>query len=352
MSAVKKILLLLAMLLIFSGCAQAQPQSTLPASVAQVTPLRPAAVTEPGEPQEQTEQSDAQAQTLPSDPVEELVQQELAVLPEEPAVPLGLTAQASGELVAQNEQAVIDYSHTADGYVMVKYLAETDQRLKAQVKGPTTTYTYNLSPGKWAVFPLSDGEGDYQVCVYENISGTKYALALSERMEVALEDPFAPFLYSNQYVNYEEAPSSVQKAAQLCQGAENLEKVERIYQFVVEGMRYDTQLAATVKSGYIPVLDGVLANMQGICFDYAALMAGMLRSQGVPCKLVVGYAGDVYHAWISVWTEQTGWIEGIVFFDGTSWKRMDPTFASSAQNSPDILNYISNDTNYTVKYIY
>ena len=24
---------------------------------------------------------------------------------------------------------------------------------------------------------------------------------------------------------------------------------------------------------------------KGICFDYAALMTGMLRSQGIPCKL-------------------------------------------------------------------
>ena len=34
-------------------------------------------------------------------------------------------------------------------------------------------------------------------------------------------------------------------------------------------------------------------------------MTGMLRSQGIPSKLVVGYAGTAYHAWISVWTEET-----------------------------------------------
>ena len=92
--------------------------------------------------------------------------------------------------------------------------------------------------------------------------------------------------------------------------------------------------------------------MTGICFDYAALMAGMLRSQGVPCKLVIGYAGDVYHAWISVWSEETGWIEGIVFFDGENWQRMDPTFASSAEGDPAILEYIGNGSHYSAKYIY
>ena len=140
-------------------------------------------------------------------------------------------------------------------------------------------------------------------------------------------------------------------AQTLCHGLDPLEMVDAVYHFVVGGMTYDMELATTVKSGYLPVLDDVLERMQGICFDYAALMTGMLRSQGVPCKLVVGYAGSVYHAWISVWSENTGWIEGVVFFDGTSWQRMDPTFASSAQDE-ETLAFIGDGSNYTAKYIY
>ena len=52
-----------------------------------------------------------------------------------------LLPQASGTLVKTSDKAEIDYSHTADGYVMVRYKASTTKRLKAQVKGPTTTYT-------------------------------------------------------------------------------------------------------------------------------------------------------------------------------------------------------------------
>ena len=88
--------------------------------------------------------------------------------------------------------------------------------------------------------------------------------------------------------------------------------------------------AANATSGYLPVLDTVLAEKKGICFDYAALMTGMLRSQGIPCKMIFGYAGSVYHAWINVWTEDTGWIDGAIYFDGGSWQYLDPTFASSA----------------------
>jgi transglutaminase-like putative cysteine protease len=58
-------------------------------------------------------------------------------------------------------------------------------------------------------------------------------------------------------------------------------------------------------------------------------MTAMLRSQGIPTKLVIGYAGDIYHAWISVYTEEKGWIENAIEFHGNEWVRMDPTFAST-----------------------
>lgn len=265
-----------------------------------------------------------------------------------------LLPQASGTKVQSNAKAAIDYSNTADGYVMVKYTASTSQKLKVIVKGPKTTYTYNLAADKaWDTYPLSDGSGAYTIGVYENVSGTKYAGVLSQSISVTLKDEFAPFVRPNQYVDYENAPKTVAKAAELVSGkTRELDKVKAVYDFVVKNIKYDKQLAATVKSGYLPVLDTVLEKKTGICFDYAALMAGMLRSQGIPCKLVVGYAGQTYHAWISVYTEENGWVEGVVYFDGTSWQRMDPTFASTGNQSSTVMQYIGDGRNYTVKYLY
>lgn len=269
------------------------------------------------------------------------------------AVPDLLRPEASGVRTKESAKAVIDYSNTTDGYVMVNFTGETAKRLKAQVKGPTTTYTYNLTPGKWETFPLSDGNGSYQTVVYENISGTRYATVTSVSFDVELTDEFAPFLRPNQYVDYAAAPNTVAKAEELTEGlTDELEKVEAIYEFVVKNLTYDEQLAATVQNGYLPVLDTVLADKTGICFDYASLMTGMLRSQGMPCKLVVGYAGTAYHAWISVWTEDAGWIDGAIYFDGVSWQRMDPTFASSGRQSFAIMQYIGDGKNYTAKYLY
>jgi transglutaminase-like putative cysteine protease len=225
--------------------------------------------------------------------------------------------------------------------------------LKVQIKGPSTTYTYNLTPVKWETFPLSDGNGTYQTSLFENVTGNKYALVQSVSHSVTLKDEFAPFLRPNQYVDYSAASASVAKANELTEDITNpMEIVAAVYDYVVKNLTYDKEKAATVQSGYLPILDSVLESKKGICFDYAALMTGMLRSQGIPCKLVVGYAGTAYHAWINVWSEESGWINGAIYFDGKTWQRMDPTFASSANQSKSIMTFIGNGKNYTAKYLY
>lgn len=304
---------------------------------------------------------EAEAVTVPTVPVTEpaetappAVASEAAALVEAPPPPVSvvLHPKPDGEKEARCEDAVIDYSHAEEGYVMARYTGQTDKRLKIRIHGPTTTYTYNLPPEEWTTFPLSDGNGSYQAALYINTQDIKYALVMTAEFEVTLQDEFAPFLRPNQYVDYENAENTLEMGAKLCEGLDHpLEKVAEVYDFVVGNLTYDAQRAATVKSGYLPVLDDVLAEKKGICFDYAALMAAMLRSQEVPCKLVVGYAGNTYHAWISVWTEEDGWIDGAIFFDGHMWKRMDPTFASSQQRSAEIMDFIEHGT-YTVKYLY
>ena len=95
------------------------------------------------------------------------------------AVGSATTPVASGTAVEKNDKAVVDYSNTKDGYVMVNFTASTSKRLKVQVSGPSTKYTYDLSAGAWTTFPLSDGNGNYTVTVFENTSGTKYAKVLN-----------------------------------------------------------------------------------------------------------------------------------------------------------------------------
>lgn len=278
---------------------------------------------------------------------------ELVALADSPVTSAEFLPEHPGVKVKSNADAEIDYSNAADGYVMVRYKTTTSVKLKAQVKGPTTTYTYNVTAGEWIAFPLSDGKGEYKVTVLKNTTGNKYAQVLSQTVKYEPKDEFAPFLYSNQYVDFAPAVNTVAKAKELIGGeTDTLKQIQVVYDYVVNNFTYDKEKAATVKSGYLPVLDEVLRSKKGICFDYAALMAGMLRSQGVPCKLVVGYAGTQYHAWISVWSPEHGWLDGAIYFNGSQWQRLDPTFASTGNSSQKIIDYIKNDSNYTIKYLY
>ena len=265
-----------------------------------------------------------------------------------------LSAVASGTQVRKNDKVVLDYSNAADGYIMVKYLG-SNQKVKTQITGQSgVTYTYNQSlTGDYDVFVLSDGSGSYKVGVYENISGTSYSTAFSCTISVTLKDEFAPFLRSNKYVNYSAASKVVAKAAELCKSQTNTTgKIKAVYTYVIDNYSYDYDLARNVKSGYIPDLDKDFVSKKGICFDYAATMTAMLRSQGVPAKMVFGYTGSTYHAWISTYSAESGWVTGSIYFNGKEWKLMDPTLASTGKSSAEIMKYIGNGANYVAKYIY
>ena len=246
------------------------------------------------------------------------------------------TPRAPGTRASKNAKAEIDHSNAEQGYVMIRFVAPTTKRLKVRVTGPSgIKYDYDLKPNNvYEVYPLSDGNGRYTVGVFEQVEGTRYATANSVSFNVTLENEFAPFLHPNQYVNFSQNSTTVAKAAELIGNANDLTaKISAVYNFVISNLTYDREFAAEVgrgmHTGYVPDVDAVLKNGKGICFDYAALMAAMLRSQGIPTKLIVGYAGTAYHAWIDVYSEEEGWINSVIFFDGTEWKLMDPTFASS-----------------------
>ena len=109
----------------------------------------------------------------------DLADEAVALASSPAAVGSATTPVASGTAVEKNDKAVIDYSNTKDGYVMVNFTGSTSKRLKAQVSGPSTKYTYDLTAGAWTTFPLSDGNGNYTVTVFENTSGSKYAKVLN-----------------------------------------------------------------------------------------------------------------------------------------------------------------------------
>ena len=263
--------------------------------------------------------------------------------------PVVLTGQADGTVTFGSEGVTIDASHISEGYIMVSYTG-TNEKVKLQITGPDeVVYTYDLH-GDYETFPLTAGSGSYTVGVFENIEGTSYSTLFTQTIDVKIDDEFGPYLYANQYVNFDGDSKVVEKAEELSKPCnDDLEVIEQVYNYMISNFTYDYDKAESVQSGYLPDVDEVFEAQTGICFDYAAVMAAMLRSQRIPTRLEVGYAGDVYHAWISTYIEEQGWVNGIIQFDGKNWELMDPTFASTSSKPED---FITNTDEYITKFVY
>ena len=266
--------------------------------------------------------------------------------------PLCLVPEADGILEMRNDVAVIDYSHADQGYICADYSGSVS-KIKLILSGPDgTDYTYDLHGNGYEVFPLSAGSGSYKATIYENISGTSYSTCLYAGFDAVLANEFGPFLYPNQYVNFNADSKAVAKGAELAAGADtDLDVVISIYDYITASIKYDYNKASDPPAGYVTDVDEILSSGTGICLDYAALMSAMLRSQQIPTRLEVGYAKDAYHAWISEYTEETGWLNGLIEFTGSSWTLVDPTFgANSSEKS--LKKFIGDGTNYTLKKVY
>ena len=250
-----------------------------------------------------------------------------------------------------NDSVLLDLSSVHLGYGAVS--AKADSRVKLQITTDGANdpkYTYDVpTDGTPIIFPLTGGDGHYTFFVGENVSDTKYAQLYKTECDVKLKDEFQPFLRPSVYVNYSRDSECVGKAAELAANAETaLDVVEAVYQYVCDNVTYYKELAAQVQENpkvkYVPDLDQVLKSGKGICFDYASLMAAMLRSQGIPVKMVFGDVSpnNVYHAWNMFYTEQTGWVSVHFEVKSGDWNRLDLTF--SANGADDT--FIGDGSNY------
>ena len=208
---------------------------------------------------------------------------------------------APGVDVLKKGGTTIDISNTQDGYIMLKH-KEAKKRLKVSIAEGKETFTYDLNgDGEYEVFPLQPGTGKYKVSVFKQAKGTKYSQESQQSFSVDRMNDNAPFLCANQYVWYTEKNNVVAVSEEICAGlSTDEEKFNAVVEHLKSTMQYHFERAATVEVGYLPNIDDAYADGKGICFDLSAIMACMLRVQGIPTKLVIGYAGKYYHAWTQV----------------------------------------------------
>lgn len=218
-----------------------------------------------------------------------------------------LLPEASGVDMLEKGGTTIDASHSDQGYIMVKHSSK--KALKLRVSLGKQNFTYDLrNDGEYEVFPLQLGEGKYKVQVFEQVSGTKYSTASSLTVNAKIADENLPYLYPSQYVWYTADSAAVAMSQELCGSlATDKEKVEAVYTYILNNFVYDYIRAVQVQQqkGYLPDVDSILEEKKGICFDLSALTCAMLRVQGIPTQMAIGFADKTYHAWNNILVDGT-----------------------------------------------
>lgn len=224
----------------------------------------------------------------------------------------------------------ISFENAEHGIVTIFNYQESPKKMKLTVKLGDERYVYNLFSSDEPVnYPLQLGEGEYTVSIYENTTGTKYKGVASKKYDVEYAEENDVYLQSVLEINWNESDESIQVADELVAEALEVKKqeypryrrsrikltedeiIEVIYNYVLETVEYDFEKIKSLDYTYTPDNDETIELGTGICYDYSSLFASMLRSQGIPAKMVKGYANtsEVYHAWNEVYlTEEERWV--------------------------------------------
>lgn len=246
--------------------------------------------------------------------------------------------------VSEDGNIGIDTSYVnTSGCITAMYKKDVKGRLFI-TKTNGKEYLYALpNDGKYHSFPCSDGNGEYSLKIYTYAGhDNAYVLGLSEKVTVNLTDSMAPYLTSNIWCPFDEDSLSTSVATRIATKHPSEEDfVDEVYEYVTSNITYDQNKTKDLSFGYYPNVDSTLTEKEGICIDYTAVMAAMLRCMGIPTKICFGYvANGDYHAWIEVFNSIAG-----------KWDRYDPT-AGANNSKTSTTEYVSNDNNYQTTYVY
>ena len=208
----------------------------------------------------------------------------------------------SGKKTKSDGSLTINIEHASEGYIEACG-EETSKRLRLRVTKDDEMLTYDLNgEGEYETFPLQFGSGKYTFTLYRNTSGSRYSQEGRVTVKAELESEDAPFLCPNQYVNYETGSELETAALTLCKTLNTQqEKYEAVCNYVTTQFAYDYITAVTNKPGQLPDVEKCFSRRMGVCQDLSAVTVSMLRVVGVPAKLVIGYADENYHAWVTAW---------------------------------------------------
>jgi transglutaminase-like putative cysteine protease len=211
-----------------------------------------------------------------------------------------LLITASASVFADSEYYQLDVAE--DGVVVVTYPVESDVRYKAMLKKDGEKYYYDLTSDHVRL-PLQMGEGTYEFAILKNVSGKSYSYVYETTFKVDQINNDNLFLNSTVNVDWAQSDLAIPALNGLVNSdMSDAEKLSAIHESLAETLSYDYEKFSKIQGAYLPNIDATFGSRTGICYDFSSLLAAMLRSEGIPTKLVMGYRADtsVYHAWNEV----------------------------------------------------
>ena len=249
----------------------------------------------------------------------------------------------------------VNIGNVSRGYFKVRNESDAEALVKIMSYAHGEPDFFNLAGNNdWEVFPLTRGDGVYTIQVLEYYGDRVFKVVFSHDVYVNLENQNLPFLYPSRYVNFSVYSEAVAVASRLAgRAGSDLEIVQLVYDYITTNIDFDLEFAMAVYSGFvlehIPNADATLAAGTGICFDFAVLMAAMLRSQNIPTRLEIGYVLGIFHAWVAVYVPGANW--GYAAHPtAIGWGLLDPT-TTSANNVSGFLNPVVDVNEYSILFV-
>ncbi len=229
-----------------------------------------------------------------------------------PAATPAYTAAAAPEItpvptpqvpISNNDRPQIYVKSNMNGHIYVSYKSNKDVKVLIDKDGESLVYDL-LADGRYQRFSLHLGDGDYSISIAENAVDKSYRLIKTKFFTCNMINDKFPYLFSNSYVRYKNDDEFISFGLELTKNAYTQEeKARAIYDWIVRNVEYDFSIVGKLEAGYQPDPQETFETKLGICADFAVLFASMCRSQGIVCKVVLGYyeKSEYYHAWNEVY---------------------------------------------------
>ena len=202
---------------------------------------------------------------------------------------------------ADLKSLVVDAGNAAQGYILARGKGKQKAAQAARDAGTIQADLRFEHGGGIRGLSAAARRRQLTVELFENVSGKKYAAEGKVTVRVKLDDPYAPFLGPNQYVHYTQGTEAVKTSMRLRgHDGRSGDLWETIRGYIKANYMYD-YVKAAAKLRAAPCRISTAAMKENGNLSGSGGAGGLLlRVQGVPTRLMVGYAGKMYHAWNSV----------------------------------------------------